>query len=55
MGISGRFFSTLGENGINNEMISQGTSEINISCAIDERDADRALNAVYTNLFAFLE
>lgn len=75
IGISGRFFSVLGDNNINIEMISQGTlrsprklrkvweslikglgaSEINISCVIEEREADRALNVVHTNLFTFLE
>ena len=55
IGISGRFFSTLGENGINIEMISQGASEINISCVIEEATADRALDVVHTNLFTFLE
>ena len=55
VGISGRFFSTLGEHGINIEMISQGASEINISCVIEERDASRALNVVHTNLFTFLD
>ncbi|KAF2719998.1 aspartate kinase [Polychaeton citri CBS 116435] len=55
VGISGKFFSTLGEHGVNIEMISQGASEINISCVIEERDADRALNVVHTNLFTFLE
>ncbi|KAF2095217.1 bifunctional aspartokinase/homoserine dehydrogenase [Rhizodiscina lignyota] len=55
VGISGKFFSVLGENDINIEMISQGASEINISCVIEERDADRALNVVHTNLFTFLD
>jgi aspartate kinase len=55
IGISGRFFTTLGENGINIEMISQGASEINISCVIEAVNADRALNAVHANLFTFLE
>ncbi|KAJ4354100.1 uncharacterized protein N0V89_005833 [Didymosphaeria variabile] len=55
IGISGRFFSVLGDNNINIEMISQGASEINISCVIEEREADRALNVVHTNLFTFLE
>ncbi|KAK4543079.1 hypothetical protein LTR36_005856 [Oleoguttula mirabilis] len=55
VGISGRFFSTLGDHGINIEMISQGASEINISCVIEEREANRALNVVHTNLFTFLE
>ncbi|KXT00330.1 hypothetical protein AC578_5860 [Pseudocercospora eumusae] len=55
VGISGKFFSTLGEHGINIEMISQGASEINISCVIEEANADRALNVVHTNLFTFLD
>ncbi|KAF1957439.1 aspartate kinase [Byssothecium circinans] len=55
IGISGKFFSVLGDNNINIEMISQGASEINISCVIEEREASRALNVVHTNLFTFLE
>ncbi len=55
VGISGKFFSTLGDHGINIEMISQGASEINISCVIEEREANRALNVVHTNLFTFLD
>ncbi|KAK4104830.1 aspartate kinase [Parathielavia hyrcaniae] len=55
VGIAGRMFSTLGENRINLEMISQGASEINISCVIDARDAERAMNILHTSLFTFLE
>jgi aspartate kinase len=74
MGIAGKMFSTLGDNNVNIEMISQGwsflqalplsqectdmqagASEINISCVIEERDADRAINIIHTNLFTFLE
>lgn len=55
VGISGRFLGVLGEEGINVEMISQGASEINISCVIDEAEANRALNVVHTNLFTFLD
>ena len=55
IGIAGRMFSTLGENNVNIEMISQGASEINISCVIEERDADRAINILHTNLFTFLD
>ncbi|KAL1878077.1 hypothetical protein VTK73DRAFT_8128 [Phialemonium thermophilum] len=55
VGIAGRMFSTLGEHGINLEMISQGASEINISCVIDARDAERAMNILHTNLFTFLD
>ncbi|KAL9636302.1 MAG: hypothetical protein Q9164_002903 [Protoblastenia rupestris] len=54
-GMAGRLFSALGDNNINIEMISQGASEINISCVITERDALRALNVVHTELFTFLE
>jgi len=54
MGIAGKMFSVLGENHVNIEMISQGASEINISCVIEERDADRALNILHTNVFTFL-
>ncbi|KIW09366.1 uncharacterized protein PV09_00264 [Verruconis gallopava] len=54
-GIAGKFFSVLGENNINIEMISQGASEINISCVVSERDSARALSTVHTILFDFLE
>ncbi|MCJ1247269.1 Aspartokinase [Trapelia coarctata] len=55
VGIAGKMFSTLGEHNVNIEMISQGASEINISCVIEERDADRAINILHTNLFTFLD
>lgn len=32
-----------------------GASEINISCVIEARDADRAINILHTNLFTFLD
>ncbi|KAH7105099.1 aspartate kinase [Auriculariales sp. MPI-PUGE-AT-0066] len=47
VGIAGRMFTTLAEGGVNIEMISQGASEINISCVIDGRDAIKALNLVH--------
>ncbi|GKT99351.1 aspartate kinase [Fusarium langsethiae] len=55
VGIAGRMFSTLGEHNVNLEMISQGASEINISCVISARDATRAMNVLHTHLFTFLE
>ncbi|PHH89565.1 hypothetical protein CDD83_5775 [Cordyceps sp. RAO-2017] len=55
IGVAGRMFSTLGEHNVNLEMISQGASEINISCVIDARDATRAMNVLHTHLFTFLE
>ena len=50
VGLAGRMFSVLAGEAINIEMISQGASEINISCVIEDKDADRALNAIHTAL-----
>jgi len=47
VGIAGRMFSTLAEGNVNIEMISQGASEINISCVIDGRDAMKSLNLIH--------
>ncbi|KAL8292009.1 hypothetical protein RQP46_001475 [Phenoliferia psychrophenolica] len=52
VGIAGKMFSTLAEGNINIEMISQGASEINISCVIDGRDAVKALNVVHHKLLS---
>ncbi|MBW2989506.1 aspartate kinase [Candidatus Woesearchaeota archaeon] len=50
-GISGRIFSILGKNKINIEMISQGASEINISFIVDNKDADKAVQALHKEFF----
>ncbi|KAJ3831825.1 Aspartate/glutamate/uridylate kinase [Lentinula raphanica] len=47
VGIAGRMFTTLGNNSVNIEMISQGASEINISCVIEGKDAVKALNVIH--------
>jgi aspartate kinase len=47
VGIAGRMFSTLAQGNVNIEMISQGASEINISCVIQGRDAVKALNLIH--------
>ncbi len=52
VGTAGKMFSTLGTNGINIEMISQGASEINISCVIKESDTELGLRVIHK---AFLE
>ena len=52
VGTSGLMFSALGSAGVNIEMISQGASEINISCVIREEDTQKGLQAVHR---AFLE
>ena len=51
-GTAGRMFTSLGEASVNIEMISQGASEINISCVIKEEDAEVGLKAIHR---AFLE
>ncbi|ORY81465.1 Aspartate/glutamate/uridylate kinase [Protomyces lactucae-debilis] len=50
IGVSGKMFSTLAQAGINIEMISQGASEINISCVISERDSIKALSVIHQHL-----
>ncbi|EGO03421.1 hypothetical protein SERLA73DRAFT_83373 [Serpula lacrymans var. lacrymans S7.3] len=47
VGIAGRMFTTLAQGNVNLEMISQGASEINISCVIEARDAVKALNLIH--------
>jgi aspartate kinase len=47
VGMAGRMFTTLAQGNVNIEMISQGASEINISCVIDGRDAIKALNLIH--------
>lgn len=47
VGIAGRMFTTLAQGNVNIEMISQGSSEINISCVIDGKDAVKALNLIH--------
>lgn len=51
-GTAGKMFATLGAAGINLEMISQGASEINISCVIAEGDTIRALEALHAAFLA---
>ena len=46
-GVAARVFNTMGRNGVNILMIAQGSSELNISFAIDERDAVRAVRALH--------
>lgn len=50
VGIAGKMFTTLADAGVNIEMISQGASEINISCVIDEHDALKALNVLHQRI-----
>ncbi|MEY2985024.1 MAG: aspartate kinase [Cyanobacteriota bacterium] len=45
-GIAAKMFKTLADAGVNIEMIS--TSEVKVSCVIDQRDVDRAISALST-------
>ena len=47
-GISGKFFEALGHHRINVVAIAQGSSELNISAAIRERDYRHAVQAIHT-------
>lgn len=51
-GLAGRLFNALGEKAINVVAIAQGSSELNISIAIDRRDEVAALNAIHEAFFA---
>ncbi len=50
-GISSKLFSALGKNGINILTIAQGSSEVNISVVIDNKDLSKALTAVHQAFF----
>ncbi|RLE50125.1 MAG: aspartate kinase, partial [Candidatus Methanomethylicota archaeon] len=47
-GVAAKVFSAVAERGVNILMISQGSSELNISFAIEEKDLVAAVNAVHT-------
>ena len=46
-GTAGRMFMALAQKQINLEMITQGASEINISCVIRQEDAPEALRIIH--------
>ena len=46
-GVSSRIFGALGKEGINIRMIDQGSSEINIIIGIEDKDFEKAINAIY--------
>lgn len=51
-GVSGRMFSTLGQNGINIHAIAQGSSERNISAIIASSDVRKAVNTLHEEFFS---
>ena len=52
IGLSGKIFGAIGENGINVTAIAQGASERNISIVIDKKDEEKALNVIHERFFA---
>ncbi len=50
-GMSGRVFTALGSNGVNVVAIAQGSSELNISAVISDKDESKALNALHDEFF----
>ncbi len=51
VGVSGKMFGVLGQNGINIKAIAQGSSEKNISVVIKQEEAKKALNALHESFF----
>ena len=48
--MAGAIFSAIGEAGINIRMIDQGSSELNIIAAVEEKDMENAIRAIYARL-----
>jgi len=51
IGLSGKMFSVLGQNGINIKAIAQGSSEKNISAVIEKKQIKKALNTLHESFF----
>jgi len=51
VGLSGKIFGALGENGINVIAIAQGASERNISIVVDRKDETKAVNVIHERFF----
>ena len=54
-GISGKFFSTLGNNKVNIVAIAQGSSELNISAVIFSKNETKALQAIHDAFFGLTD
>ena len=52
VGLCGKVFGAIGENGINITAIAQGASERNISIVIDRKDEAKALNVIHEKFFS---
>ncbi len=47
VGLAGSIFKTLGDDGINIRIISQGSDEINITIGVENNDFEKAINCIY--------
>ena len=52
VGLSGKVFGAIGENGINITAIAQGASERNISIVIEQKQENKALNVIHEKFFS---
>ncbi len=50
-GIAGAMFTALGKNGVNIMAIAQGSSELNLSIVVEEKNLSKAVNALHEGLF----
>lgn len=51
VGLGGKVFSALGENGVNVTAITQGSSERNISIVVDKSDENKAISVIHERFF----
>ena len=51
LGMAGKFFSALGQAGVNVRAIAQGSSERNISAVIEQHDETKALRALHSAFY----
>lgn len=51
VGLSGKIFGALGENGVNVIAIAQGASERNISIVVNRKDETKAVNVIHERFF----
>ena len=49
VGVSGKIFAKLGENGVNIRMITQGPEELNIIVGVEEKDFEQAIRVLYNS------
>jgi len=47
LGVASKIFTTVAKNGINIRMIAQGSSELNISFVVKEKDGEAVVQAIH--------